>query len=532
MKTRNFALAATLWSAASLATIAQVKGHAYYNWEGQLGADIRVEVLMEVDQQTDLAQGVIKYLRKSGSVSTIRLYGQPDVLNDDVSRSYILTEYLPSGKATGILSIELKNGRFKSGKWEKPDHSTSYDMTVTKNKSFPFSEYSTFFTKTETTTGVFRSIKPLFQDPTQTDSLYLVINDKKGYAHFSEEQKEKNYHQIDIINGLDCLTDFESTMYDGNKFMFTEGNTTFESYIYDDFVYVDVVYKESSYDEAAMRFGGYYIRQKNEKIVPMTNFMLGMYAHLKDGKVTVAFDPVKLEALFEERFVDYYMCPKGAGHELLGVEGNVKDIYCGMSGEEYHPILCLLLESGEVQILSAFETILRGGTTVSPKLWNVKNAEYFDSQIEEYDCKVLAKGALMDDAAEIYNNGWIGAEWFYNPDEEHYDCFEFGEEWHIYYHHGGYFTTDDVSENYYGICWPEKMEDDGTVKVFHYRFDEQNSSEDNYKNKPCKIEGTFEASWEYNDEYERILTLKPLTGMDFGIKKGQTRKYKFGISRG
>lgn len=539
---RHFLIIGLVWMASALAVFGQKKGHKYYNWEGSLGSEFDVDVQIEIDQTGENALGVINYHRKNGKISTISLYGLM-FRNDEATgeREYIMEEHLANGKVSGLLFFTLKNGNYDHGEWATTDRERSYTFYVNQVKPFPFSKWSTFYIKgndEQTRNGVFRCrYKSVGADEAFVQD--LIITD----THTTDPDNGAPVIQVDLTLGMgkNVLISSLCPLYDGNKFMLTtQDSVTVEGGIYRDFVSLYTIYYPESAKSSANLIKGSYNRQVGETMVPLGSYDLGMAAHLKDGKVTLSFNRTAIQkALGEDRFPDYYMCPDGRDLEVQGVEGPVRQIFCGDIGQDTNPILALLLADGRVQTLSALETILHGSTTVSQPLPHLHDIVGFTTEKE---------GASPDDfidyvtfyaldseghTHEIHTSP-IAGEWMHNFGSEckgNYTNFTFDEEWNITYHNGPNWGQEGRSVTYCGTYEPMITEGPEAFTLYRYHFTSCYDDEQGTESQPCDIEGTFRATVEPG-ETDPVITIKPETGLDFSIKRGKSLKLGFIISRG
>lgn len=520
-----------LCMAQMMSLMAQVKGHSYYDWEGSLGDDIQVEVLLEIDHKLDVALGEICYKRKGGTVSSIRLYGELIGQDETGKKGYMMMERLPSGKLTGILVVATANDVFAEGKWLSPDETREYPFLVRQNKPFPFSKYSTFFTPItdeRELQGVYSTIlQPKKSEP--AINLNLVINDNRGTS-LHQPKSSGLTHSITLLGGQEqqaeeVFSEFYEP-YDVNQFMFSEDGTTVEGHVFRDFIYIKSLFQEDEDFHPINLLQGFFIRQPGQKWIPMPYFGLGS-ARLRDGKVTVSFHRAQIEEWFDEGFFpDYYMCPEGVDLEVENVAGNVRDIFCGDLGNSPHPVLSLLLDDGRVQIFSAMHAIMHGGMQVSQPLPDLRNIQYFT----HYPASFAEEGDPMEaeyypiyygvdgygEAHGIYR-GLLSANWMYNfGGKGNYLNIEMDDNWNIWFHHGPNWEEEGDLINYYGTCQPV-MSQDGTpdFNVYRYHFTSYITSADygpDWITHECDIVGEFRAEVEYDDEGECRLRVTPISG--------------------
>lgn len=541
---------ATLVVAAATISVAsaQVKGHSYYKWEGSLGKDINVEVLMELDNESDMALGSIRYLRKSGQTSEIPLYGSLST-SEGTDMHYTLYEHLPNGKHTGILGIDLRNGTFLSGQWVSPDSTRQYPFNVKKTRPFDFSTRQTYFeplSDNTTTVGVYRSVFGIKGDSEERNVFEVTINDEKTYPYIGQAGSGRT-HRLDFLFNNQWICDGQFQPFENGKFLFTSNGATFSCRVFNDFLYIEPVYDPSPDRIASNLVGGYYMRQANERLIPMVNFQLGMWARLKDGVVTVSYVRQILEMMYADEMPDFYMCLDGFDLPLEGVDGHVADIFCGDLGIGSYPILSLLLDDGDVQTFSAMQGVLHGIQSVSPRLPWLHNITRFAHEStdsanknlhDEYEGFDTYFAIDREGHSHELQRSMISADWMHNFGSEAkgmYTCLSFNDNWEMWYHHGPNYGEDGVGVNYYGTFWPaEHIDGEELPTVYRYHFTHYNTTADpgpEVIDHKCDLKGTFRIELDNQNE-KIVIRIIPIEGMNFEIPEGEIRWFEHTISRG
>lgn len=523
---KRLLFASLVWLATVAATMAQMKGHSYYNWVGTLDNKINVEIFLEIDGLNNLALGEIDYFRKDGGTSKIQLYGCLDKKGEDNQHDYLLMEHLPDGKMSGLLGLRLQHGKLIEGHWLSTDLSRHYQLNVTKTKPFPYDKWSTFYqpiSRMSDVEGVYRNVAAIGQT-NETNNLCIIINKNDG-ADLTKESEEGKFHmELTNNNELGLGQDISPTPYGEFNFIApTDDKCTIM--VYRDFAILTTQPKESDEKETSL----FFIRQPNEKIVGAPGFECGIWAKLKDGKALISFNKAKIEKELDGFYEDLTMCPDGEDLELMGVDSTVRDIYCGDIGQDTHPILALILDNGKVQIYSPFKALEDGHLRVSRPLWNMegiyqcstqRNPPFGEDEILDY---VTFYGISYYDekTPEVFPCHYIDGNWQISTGKglnQQEVSIEFTEEWWMQYHQQTGDPAMDGSHchNYYGYCQP--IDEEQTT--YKYVFEMENDSREQFADQPSALEGTFRV-----DEVDYIedgvkMTLTPLTGnLLFGAKK-------------
>ena len=520
-----------LWVALGMAVVAQVKGHTYYNWDGSLDGDIKIQLLMEVDNVSEQALGEIIYTRKNGKTSPIRLYGYKIENTDgDEAVHYAMFEYLPNGTISGTIRIVLDKGRFKYGIWATVDHSRRYSVIVNETKPFPYAERPTFFKPFDPergAKGVYRFAWKRIENPESTAQLMLVVNDGSQRYDWSS-QKGQGGLDVALLFDNHCMASQHVETTEGNVLRFvTPEDASIQVTLFDGFAYLTKVYDPQG-NSGLINPDGYYILQPNDKILPMPGFDYGMWARLTDGQVKLSFDREVIQEKLAGFIEDMSMCGDGTDLQTFNQAGEAADIYVNDIGQDTHPILAVLLNDGRVQIYSPFEGVDRGTQTLSRPLWNQKNIRWFSTERnpplgedEEMDYVTFYGVDWEGKTFEIFNNVLMWGEWEYETgegDQRTAEWIELTEEWAIYHNHvkGGHNLPGTYVHNYYGYCWMEENQPD----VYHYHYTQENDNRNLQENKDCSVDGTFRVEgYDSDEDGTLVVIITPLTGDKFGAKK-------------
>lgn len=104
----------------------------------------------------------------------------------------------------------------------------------------------------------------------------------------------------------------------------------------------------------------------------------GINAIIKDGKVQLSLE----KGTFDPHLPD--IGRKGI-FEVTGLLDTAKDVFIGEYGNDYNPLLCILLENGNIQTLSIVSAYMDDNFMARDKIPTLNNIVSFESGMVEDD---------------------------------------------------------------------------------------------------------------------------------------------------
>ncbi len=130
----------------------------------------------------------------------------------------------------------------------------------------------------------------------------------------------------------------------------------------------------------------------------------GIKAEIKEGKVFLSLEKDLYNTIINDAEFK-------AEQKITGLEANVKSVYIGRNGNDFNPLLCMLLEDGTVQAIEAIGAYFKKDFTASEKLPGLVDIQSFetekieDSEVIYYVTFAVDKAGKKYDVSEVMASG-------------------------------------------------------------------------------------------------------------------------------
>ncbi len=249
-------------------------------------------------------------------------------------------------------------------------------------------------------------------------------------------------------------------------------------------------------------------------------------AHLKNGRVMLIIDPEQGEKMYKNNGGDDEFYIDDNPHVVQGLEGICQKIFFGNWGNNVSPLLCMLLDDGEVEILDINNAVFNNDFMSSGRLPDLSNIVSFKQYKDEdgYMVKAIDKDGKSHDI-----NLYYGSKDFYHfeKDENVDVCYELhlSPDWKM--HFKLRVADEFYKENYAGRFRGKPMPAEGETTTYTYEMlndthfaDDARSAED-IATDDISQKGSF--------------TIKKIKGREDGVRyeiKAVSGKIKFNNNSG
>jgi len=220
---------------------------------------------------------------------------------------------------------------------------------------------------------------------------------------------------------------------------------------------------------------------------------LGIQVRLQAGRPVLTMSAAPLEAIGYDP--DSFVLADG-DNEFSGINGLCKGVFLGTIGQDYNPVVCVVMENGDVKKCTAFYAMQHGEPELSPALPGLKDVTGFErgngEPLPDGEGDILSEYetifALDARGGRTEVEAFPGSGHFIGKDGETLLEADLSPDWRFSL---SCFRSDgDLAEVYNG-SFSEKSRSDGPT-VFNYRIERRGRiAEDNISVDETPRTGTF-----------------------------------------
>ena len=258
-------------------------------------------------------------------------------------------------------------------------------------------------------------------------------------------------------------------------------------------------------------------------------------ATIKDGKVELSFNiPEAIRFLG----IDEDQWHVGTEPRMVETKGDtVVSVFMKDIGQDYHPVLCMLMDDGTVEILDVFLAVENGDFETSGALHGFRDIKGFDvlkeSDFDDLDDNFMDHQGIVavngkgerEEISLFYGPKMIMKE--YEEDGKPYSkLFTFTSDWKITYEVG--IAGEILEYRYTGKFWYSEYDGLNDESEYGYHFDLTDVLGDEpytVDESRVNIKGSFKMATK-DDKGKNLYEITPLKGYDFGGKSGKKEFYE------
>lgn len=258
-------------------------------------------------------------------------------------------------------------------------------------------------------------------------------------------------------------------------------------------------------------------------------------AEIKNGKVEVSYNLEEVKRLFMNIGEAQWRIGSSTLSSVVETKADeVKSVFIGDIGQDYRPVLCMLMGDKTVEILDLFHAVTAYDFKTCGALRGFNGIKGFD-ELKDSDCAgsegadhlgiVAINGKGVRKEITIYHGPNMITYDYEENDNSYQRLIELTPDWKIAYELS--FAGEVLVTRYNGVFWVENFDEVKDETYFGYNFDEMEEPGDEpytAKSSEIKKKGIFKMSG-INCGDDESYDITPMKGFDFGGTMGEKVRY-------